>query len=57
MINGGKLQICMVVFISDPISLTLWGTPPLMIYQGDLPHTPHDRYEGTGYSMAYQHLM
>lgn len=57
MINGGKLQICMVVFISDPISLTLWGTPPLMIYQGDLPHTQHDRYEGTGYSMAYQHLM
>lgn len=46
-INGGKLQICMVVFISDPISLTLWGTSPLMIYQGDLTHTQHDRYEGT----------
>lgn len=27
MINGGKLKICVVVFISDPISLTLGHTP------------------------------
>lgn len=51
MINRRKLQICIVVFISDPISLTLWGTPPLMICQGWL--TSHWTWQIWGYRLRH----
>lgn len=51
MINRRKLQICIVVFISDSISLTLWGTPPLMICQGWL--ASHWTWQIWGYRLRH----